>query len=271
MKAEASSFFTNYCKIFMTMQAKTTHIICAMHFQLLRAMQMSSIMTQNCNYFHKINDAIQPQIKAGIVRCKNVGMAVSRTRECWPSAFNPIVGPRVESEAGDPASPVTPDTAIKTAIAAGLNPNFKPSGTYTLATIGTVENDDPMPMDIKNPTSSMLNDANALLCNVWDASQSTISVIPPLSLSTLLNPAAAIMVNEITAIILKPLATTLSESSRLTTLPTDKNRKPANALTIIFLQIIWETRAATTAAQEMITLLGEHGLSPSDFFTPTSS
>ena len=96
-------------------------------------------------------------------KCKNVGIDVSLTRECCPSAFNPIVGPNVESDAGDPASPTTPETVIIIAIAAGLNPNFSPNGTYTLATIGTVEKEDPIPIEINNPAISMPKAASALL------------------------------------------------------------------------------------------------------------
>ncbi len=48
---------------------------------------------------------------------------------CRPSALRPDVGPRVLSEAGEPASPNAPATPIRRAIAAGENPTLNPSGT----------------------------------------------------------------------------------------------------------------------------------------------
>ena len=47
----------------------------------------------------------------------NVGTQVSQICSCCPSAFNPDVGPRVESEAGEPASPRAPATEINKIIA----------------------------------------------------------------------------------------------------------------------------------------------------------
>lgn len=79
---------------------------------------------------------------------------------CCPSALSPMVGPKVESDTGEPASPHIPETATMTAVADGLNPNFRHSGTYTVATIGIVEKQDPMPTDIKNPTDNIPTTAN---------------------------------------------------------------------------------------------------------------
>ena len=51
-----------------------------------------------------------------ILKCRNVGMHVSDIWLCCPSAFNPDVGPKVVSEAGEPASPRAAAAAIKTII-----------------------------------------------------------------------------------------------------------------------------------------------------------
>ena len=48
---------------------------------------------------------------------------------CWPSTLRPAVGPKVESDAGEPASPKAPAVPSKHTIAAGLKPNLIPSGT----------------------------------------------------------------------------------------------------------------------------------------------
>ena len=70
-----------------------------------------------------------PNIINGILKCKNVGTQVSQMWSCWPSTLRPAVGPKVESDAGDPASPKAPAVPSKHTIAAGLKPNLIPSGT----------------------------------------------------------------------------------------------------------------------------------------------
>ncbi|MNC04817.1 hypothetical protein D3C76_994610 [compost metagenome] len=69
--------------------------------------------------------------------------------------FRPEVGPRVESEAGEPASPRAPAVPTMHTIANGLKPSCTHSGTKIAARIGTVENDEPMPMVTSNPTSNI--------------------------------------------------------------------------------------------------------------------
>ena len=74
---------------------------------------------------------------------------------CWPSAFSPEVGPSVESEAGEPASPNAPAVPTKAAVAITEKPSSKHKGTNKVAIIGTVENELPIPMVINNPTNKI--------------------------------------------------------------------------------------------------------------------
>src|SRR5690625_5513071 len=74
---------------------------------------------------------------------------------CCPSAFSPEVGPKVLSEAGEPASPMAPADPISAAVANGLNPMAAHSGTNTAAKTGTVPKEVPIPMVINKPTSIM--------------------------------------------------------------------------------------------------------------------
>ena len=82
---------------------------------------------------------------------------------CCPSALSPDVGPRVESEAGEPASPNAP--AVPTSAAVAITEKFssKHKGTNKVAIIGTVENELPMPMVINKPTNKITAAAMGLL------------------------------------------------------------------------------------------------------------
>ena len=53
-----------------------------------------------------------------------VGTTVSQIWSCWPSALRPAVGPRVESEAGEPASPRAPAVPMSAMVARGESYNF---------------------------------------------------------------------------------------------------------------------------------------------------
>ena len=82
---------------------------------------------------------------------------------CLPSIFKPDVGPRVESDAGEPASPKAAATPMMDTVASGEKPKDKQSGTYLDVIIGTVEKEEPIPMVISKPTSSIKNAAKPLL------------------------------------------------------------------------------------------------------------
>ena len=73
--------------------------------------------------------ATQPAASSGRLKCRKVGMTVSRMWSCWPSAFRPAVGPRVESEAGEPASPSAPAVPMMETVARGEKPSAVHSGT----------------------------------------------------------------------------------------------------------------------------------------------
>src|SRR5699024_10696483 len=73
--------------------------------------------------------AIQPAASSGRLKWMNVGMTESRMWSCWPSALRPIVGPRVESDAGEPASPSAPAVPMMATVASGENPSSAHSGT----------------------------------------------------------------------------------------------------------------------------------------------
>ena len=82
---------------------------------------------------------------------------------CWPSAFKPDVGPSVESEAGEPASPKAPAVPTSAAVAITEKPRSKHKGTNKVAIIGTVENELPIPIVINNPTNKITPAAKGLL------------------------------------------------------------------------------------------------------------
>lgn len=63
--------------------------------------------------------AIQPNTNNGMLKCKKVGTTESQIWSCLPSAFKPDVGPRVESEAGEPASPSAAATPTIDIVASG--------------------------------------------------------------------------------------------------------------------------------------------------------
>ena len=82
---------------------------------------------------------------------------------CCPSTFKPAVGPRVESDAGEPASPNAPAVPINAMVAKGLKPSSKASGTKIAAIIGIVAKDDPIPIVTNNPITNMINTAKLTL------------------------------------------------------------------------------------------------------------
>ena len=79
---------------------------------------------------------------------------------CCPSAFKPAVGPRVVSEAGEPASPKAADAANSTTICGMLKPNLAQIGTNNTAKIGIVPKDVPIPIVIKSPKINIISDVS---------------------------------------------------------------------------------------------------------------
>lgn len=61
---------------------------------------------------------------------------------CWPSTFNPAVGPNVESLAGEPESPNALAVPINAINAIVSSPIDAPKGMNNDAIIGIVANDD---------------------------------------------------------------------------------------------------------------------------------
>ena len=78
---------------------------------------------------YKTIAAIQPKMSSGILKCINVGTTVSQMWSCWPSTPRPAVGPKVESEAGEPASPNAAAVPISAIVAKGEKPNCTHNGT----------------------------------------------------------------------------------------------------------------------------------------------
>ena len=69
------------------------------------------------------------KINNGILKWIKVGIILSFIWSCCPSIFKPDVGPKVESEAGEPASPKAAAVPIIAMVAIGLKPNWIHSGT----------------------------------------------------------------------------------------------------------------------------------------------
>ena len=82
---------------------------------------------------------------------------------CCPSAFNPEVGPRVVSDAGEPASPSAAADAKRIIICWGLNPIWLHKGTKRTAKIGIGPNEVPRPIVIKSPKERNINEVIIIL------------------------------------------------------------------------------------------------------------
>src|SRR5690554_461054 len=147
--------------------------------------------------------------------------------------FKPAVGPKVESDAGDPASPKAPAVPTKETIANGLKPSCKHKGTYIAAIIGMVENDEPIPRVSTKPTSSRIRIAKGLLLANHEAELSTNKLIIPICSNTSAKPASEIIIKPMDAIILIPSANTPSDLFQSTTPVAVNTKKPAMAPTTI--------------------------------------
>ena len=104
---------------------------------------------------------------------------------CWPSAFKPDVGPRVVSDAGEPASPNAAAAASNTTICGTLKPIFAQIGTNKTAKIGIVPKEVPIPMVIKRPSKSMNNDVSTMLLGKKETHDCTRVSIAPVSFNVM--------------------------------------------------------------------------------------
>ena len=109
---------------------------------------------------------------------------------CCPSAFKPEVGPRVVSEAGEPASPRAAAAARSTAICAVLNPSFIQIGINNTAKIGIVPNDVPIPIVIKCHKINIIRATAKIFSGIIEITEFTRVSIEPDALRTEENPAA---------------------------------------------------------------------------------
>src|SRR5699024_10082617 len=103
---------------------------------------------------------------------------------------SPEVGPSVESDAGEPASPSAAAVPINAALANGDMPTAIKTGAYNAAKIGIVPNDVPIPIVINNPTTNKKNATDKCDSPVTFIVASTNSAIPPVSVSTCAYPDA---------------------------------------------------------------------------------
>gem|GEM_PF-5175477 len=114
-----------------------------------------------------------------------------------------------------------------------LKPSSMLRGTKIAAMIGTVENDEPMPMVTSRPTNNISSAPTALLLPINCAEASTSVFTWPVSRMTSAKPEAAIMMKPIIAIIFMPSVNRSSASRQRTTRETEKITKPASAPMII--------------------------------------
>lgn len=121
-------------------------------------------------------------------------MQVSQMWLCCPSMFKPDVGPRVVSEAGEPASPRAAAAAKTITVEGRLKPSFAQIGANKTAKIGIVPKDDPMPIVIKSPINNIKLAAITLFVINGKTALTKVS-IPPVALSTAANPAATSITN----------------------------------------------------------------------------
>lgn len=121
-------------------------------------------------------------------------MQVSQMWLCWPSTFNPDVGPSVVSEAGEPASPSAAAAASTITVAGRLKPSFKQIGTNKTARIGMVPKEVPIPIVINKPINNINAAARTLLVINGKTAFTKVS-IPPVAFNTAANPAATSITN----------------------------------------------------------------------------
>src|SRR5690625_3860481 len=182
-----------------------------------------------------------------MLKCKNVGTHVSHMWLCLPSAFNPAVGPRVESLAGDPASPKAPAVPSNVAIASGEKSAAKQIGTYNAARMGIVPNEEPIPKVTTRRTNNNITAVVNLSPLNTPEVISTNASTEPVSFNICPYTDATSMTNAMVPINPIPSATILSPSLNGTTLNANINIKPVNAPIIKFSVKIWATNAATIA------------------------
>ena len=103
---------------------------------------------------------------------------------CCPSAFNPAVGPKVVSEAGEPASPKAAAAHKRITIAGVEKPSFVHNGTNKTAKIGIVPKEEPMPIVINKPIAKIAIEASNFEFSINGRIAFTKDSIPPVSFKT---------------------------------------------------------------------------------------
>src|SRR5699024_4602010 len=161
--------------------------------------------------------------------------------------FSPEVGPRVESEAGEPASPKAPAVPTKLTIARGLKPSSRAKGTKIAAIMGTVEKEEPIPNVTSNPTSNIKKAPNALLLPISSAAAYTKVCTSPVVRMTSANPEAVIIIKPIMAIIFMPSVNKSSDSFHPTTPESENTTKPNKAPMIMESSHSCTAKATNTA------------------------
>lgn len=141
-------------------------------------------------------------------------------------------------------------------MASGLKPSCTASGTKIAAMIGTVENDEPMPMVTSRPTSSISMAPTALLLPIQATEASTRLCTSPVAFITSAKPAAAIMMKPMVAIIFMPSVNRSSVSFQRTTPDSEKTTKPTSAPMIIESSHSCTTNAATMETPATARLFG---------------
>jgi hypothetical protein len=109
----------------------------------------------------------------------------------------------------------------------------------------------------------MQNDAKILRLNACIANHFTDALMPLDASRLSPNRAAAVMLNNMRAITLNPVATSSSESFLLATPPSESKKNPANALKTMVSAENCTTNAATIAMQEMIKAFRENVIATS--------
>ena len=98
--------------------------------------------------------------------------------------FKPLVGARVVSDAGEPASPNAAAEHIIITIKGNEKPSLMHKGTNKTAKIGIVPKDEPIPIVIKSPIRSIANVARILECSTKGRMLFIKLSIPPVSFKT---------------------------------------------------------------------------------------
>ena len=117
-------------------------------------------------------------------------MQVSFMWLCCLSKLSPALGPKVVSEAGEPASPNAAAEAKTIIVAGAEKPSLTQIGTNKTAKIGIVPKDVPIPIVIKSPSKSISAVAKNFECSIKGMAEFIKDSIEPLCCKTSAKPAA---------------------------------------------------------------------------------